>query len=137
MKLPMKVAGMCWSITFLVTAIPGFYQQTRPANFGSISTETFSGMTVLETLALSVVGSFAAGMFGYMIGDILSRPANHPKNKKTTEVSKPEPLRGSASMPSVPSEPSAAEAISPPPVSSSGEPDDVSVNAFEAPVEPD
>lgn len=82
MKLPMKVAGMCWSLTFLVTAVPGFYQQTRPMDFATASAESFSGLAVLETLSVSLIGSFAAGMIGYMIGNILSHPQGKPKGDK-------------------------------------------------------
>lgn len=74
MKLPMKVAGLCWSVTFLVTAVPGFYNQTRPMDFNTISAESFSGMAIVETLAVSLIGSFAAAIIGFMIGDILSNP---------------------------------------------------------------
>ncbi|WP_373531509.1 hypothetical protein [Vampirovibrio sp.] len=82
MKLPMKVAGLCWSITFLVTSVPGFYQQTRPMDFAAITTESFSGMAIVETLAVSLLGSFAAAIIGFMIGDILSNPHGTPNDNK-------------------------------------------------------
>lgn len=82
MKLPLKVAGLCWSVTFLVTALPGFYQRTRPTDFASISTESFSGMEIVETLSISLIGSLAAAMIGYMIGDILARPQGMGKGVK-------------------------------------------------------
>lgn len=95
MKLPMKVAGLCWSVTFLVTAVPGFYNQTRPMDFNTISTETFSGMAVVETLAVSLIGSFAAAIIGFMIGDILSNPqAAHKEDKKAPVTPLPVEIEG-------------------------------------------
>jgi hypothetical protein len=90
MKLPMKVAGICWSLTFLVTAIPGFYQQTRPTDFTTMSSQSFSGMAIFETLLVSMIGSLAAGMIGYIIGDILSNPQGKPKAAKEPSELKPQ-----------------------------------------------
>lgn len=90
MKLPMKVAGICWSLTFLVTAIPGFYQQTRPTDFAAMSSQSFSGMAIFETLLVSLIGSLAAGMIGYIIGDILSNPQGKPKLAKEPAELKPQ-----------------------------------------------
>lgn len=105
MKLPLKVAGLCWSLTFLVTAMPGFYQQIKPTDFTSISADTFSGMNILEKLALSLAGSMMAGTIGYIIGDILSKPQGltkaerEAKNKKAAKVqqAEPEPEKPTAS----------------------------------------
>jgi hypothetical protein len=91
MKLPMKVAGLCWSVTFLVTAVPGFYNQTRPMDFNTMTTESFSGMAIVETLAVSLIGSFAAAIIGFMIGDIFSNPQGANKEAKKAPVT-PLPL---------------------------------------------
>ncbi len=79
MKLNTKVGGICASLTFLITALPGFYQQARPTDFNFISSDSFSGMAVVETLAISLLGALAAGMIGYIIGDILSNPQKAAK----------------------------------------------------------
>lgn len=90
MKLPMKVAGICWSLTFLVTATPGFYKHVRPMEIASIGKDVFSGIALLETLALSLLGAFAAGMIGFIIGDILSHPQGKPKTKPKGAASTPQ-----------------------------------------------
>lgn len=111
MKLPMKVAGLCWSVTFLVTAVPGFYQQTRPMDFASISTETFSGMAIVETLSISLIGSIAAAMIGYMIGDILSSPQGMTKAaKKAAARPSPAPVTETPESASTPEATAESEA---------------------------
>lgn len=97
MKLNTKVGGICASLTFLITAIPGFYQQARPTDLNFISSGSFSGMAVVETLAISLLGALAAGMIGYIIGDILSNPkktakpsASHPQASPAPVVTEPD-----------------------------------------------
>lgn len=93
MKLNTKVAGICASLTFLITAIPGFYQQARPTDFNFISVDSFSGMAVVETLVISLLGSLAAGMIGYLIGDILSHPQKpHKATAPQTEAKAVSPV---------------------------------------------
>jgi hypothetical protein len=93
MKLNTKVGGICASLTFLITAIPGFYQQARPTAFNFIASDSFSGMAVVETLAISLLGAMAAWMIGYIIGDILSHPQKVVKPQASPiEAPVPSPL---------------------------------------------
>ncbi|WP_303672739.1 hypothetical protein [Vampirovibrio chlorellavorus] len=98
MKLNSKVGGICASLTFLITAIPGFYQQARPTDLNFIAANSFSGMAVVETLAISLLGAMAAWMIGYTIGEILSNPQKAAKQKaQPMEVSAPPPVVPTAS----------------------------------------
>ncbi len=101
MKLNTKVGGICASLTFLITAIPGFYQQARPTDLNFIASTSFSGMAVVETLAISLLGAMAAGMIGYTIGDILSNPQ---------KTAKPQALPMEAPAPSPVAQPEASGA---------------------------
>lgn len=92
MKLPVKAAGLCGSMTFLITAMPGFYQQIRPTDFSLMATHSFSGMAVIETLILSLLGSIVAGAIGYKIGEILAKPQGIPKSQKKEAAEKPAAL---------------------------------------------
>lgn len=89
MKLPVKAAGLCGSMTFLITAMPGFYQQIRPTDFSAMATNSFSGMAVIETLIMSLLGSIIAGSIGYKIGEILAKPQGAPKSQKKEAGKKP------------------------------------------------
>ncbi len=73
MNLSMRLAGIFASIVFMITAIPGLYQQIMPNNV-MLPPELFSGITMLEILVMSIAGSALAGFIGYWIGDILSHP---------------------------------------------------------------
>lgn len=81
MKLSIRLAGLCASGTFILTALPGFYQQVKPTNIASMATEAIPGMTILETLAISLGGALLASFLGYVIGDILSNPKGKSKKQ--------------------------------------------------------
>lgn len=82
MKLSFRLAGLCASGTFILTALPGFYQQVKPTDITSMATEAIPGMTILETLTISLGGALLAAFIGYVIGDILSNPKGGKRNKK-------------------------------------------------------
>lgn len=79
MNLSMRLAGVFGTSVFLLTGFPGFYRQIQPHNFAQMATDTFSGMSMLETVFLSLSGAIAAGLIGYTIGDILSKPEGRRK----------------------------------------------------------
>jgi len=74
MKLSVKLAGLLGSGVFILTALPGFYQQVRPVSFTSMLTEAVQSVSILEKLGFSLGGALVAGWIGYTIGDILSKP---------------------------------------------------------------
>jgi hypothetical protein len=88
MNLSVRLAGMCGTSVFLLTAMPSFYKQIQPQDFAQMATGTISGTALLETMILSLGGAIAAGFIGYTIGDILSHP--DPKRKKTVYLKRPE-----------------------------------------------
>jgi hypothetical protein len=103
MNLAMRLAGLFGTAVFLLTAMPGFYRQIEPHDFSQMATDTISGMSMLETLLISLGGSVAAGFVGYMIGDILSHPQGKRKKKtppKNTQ-SQTQPAEPVALMPEV------------------------------------
>lgn len=83
MKLSVRLAGLCGSGAFLLSALPGFYQQAKPTDIAQMATDVIPGVNIIETLLLSLGGAIVAGFIGYLIGDILSNPKGHPKKKKT------------------------------------------------------
>jgi hypothetical protein len=93
MKLSIRIAGICASGTFILTALPGFYQHTKPTSIMHMANETLAGMTILETLMISMGGAFAAAFIGYVMGDILSNPKGGPKKKKKSSVAAGPPVR--------------------------------------------
>lgn len=82
MKLPIQMAGLCASGAFIVTALPGFFQQVRPTSFATIGTEIISGANLLETLAFSLAGTVVAGLIGFQIGQIMATPQKTPPRKR-------------------------------------------------------
>jgi len=88
MNLSMRLAGIFGTAVFLLTAMPGFYKQIEPHDFSQMATDTISGMSMLETLLISLGGGIGAGFVGYMIGDILSHPQG--KRKKKAPAKKPQ-----------------------------------------------
>ena len=93
MNLAVRMAGLCGTSVFLFTAMPGFYRQIQPQNFAQMATDTFSGMSMLETIFLSLSGAIAAGFIGYIIGDIWAKPTGKRKKKAPLKASveKPQP----------------------------------------------
>ncbi len=92
MNLSVRMAGLCGTSVFLVTALPGFYRQIQPQDFTQMASDTFSGMAMLETLLLSLSGAIAAGFIGYIIGDIWAKPTGKRKKKVSAKapVEKPQ-----------------------------------------------
>jgi hypothetical protein len=88
MNLSLRLAGIFGTFVFLLTSLPGFYRQIQPHDFSQMATDSFSGMSMLETIFLSLGGAMAAGFIGYTIGDILSKP--NGKRKKTIYVKRPQ-----------------------------------------------
>lgn len=86
MILSKRLAGIFATAVFIVTALPGFFRQVQPHDLTQMATDTFSGVSLMETLLVSVGGAVAAAIIGYMIGDILTHPA--PKRKKKVYVKK-------------------------------------------------
>jgi hypothetical protein len=108
MKLSIQIAGLCASGAFLCTALPGFYQQTKPVSIANMAQEAVPGMTILENVALSLAGALLAGFLGYVIGDILSNPKGNSKKQKKALTPQPQPL---PMEPPAPSEMPAVEPI--------------------------
>lgn len=81
MKLSVRIAGVCASGFFMLTALPGFYHQIGGGGL-SPSSAPISGVSLMETLLLSLAGSVIAGVIGYKIGEILS----HPKGRQVKPV---------------------------------------------------
>jgi Mn2+/Fe2+ NRAMP family transporter len=79
MNLSMRIAGLCASGAFIVTALPAFFQQWSP---NSPMLDSFTGMSLLESLLISLIGAVIAGIIGFQIGKILSKPAGKKKKKK-------------------------------------------------------
>lgn len=77
-KLSVKFAGLCSSGTFLVTAMPAFFQKIALFGLFNESSGTLQGVQIIETLIFSLMGSIMAGAIGYVIGDILSHPDAKP-----------------------------------------------------------
>ncbi|HEY9686310.1 MAG TPA: hypothetical protein V6C52_04975 [Coleofasciculaceae cyanobacterium] len=82
MKLSIKLAGLFGSGVFICTALPGFYQQIKPASVESMIYDMVPGMEILETLGVSLLGALVAGGIGYKIGDILSNPAGNYQKQR-------------------------------------------------------
>jgi hypothetical protein len=76
MKLSVKLAGLFASATFLITGMPALFQRVSPTDLAA--SETLSGIDMLETLLMSMGGTFVAGFIGYQIGNIML----HPKAKR-------------------------------------------------------
>lgn len=92
MKLPLKLAGLFGSGVFILTAIPGFYQQVKPASLNAMMTDAIQGMAILEKLGISLLGALVAGVLGFVIGDIFSKPRG--------KVKKPKPKPAKSNIPS-------------------------------------
>lgn len=86
MKLSVRLAGLCGSGAFILSALPGFYQQAKPTDFEQMATVVLPGMSIIETMLISLGGSVVAGFIGYLIGDILSNPKGNPKKKKQAKA---------------------------------------------------
>lgn len=84
MKLAVKMGGMCGSAAFIITALPGLYQQILPFDISQMSVEALPSMAILETLMISFGGALGVGIMGYIIGDILSNPRGGKKRLKNT-----------------------------------------------------
>jgi len=82
MNLSVRLAGLFATTVFLLTAMPGFFKQIQPYDIGQMANETISGVSLLETLMLSVGGAVAAGIIGYIMGDILTHPDIRKTKKK-------------------------------------------------------
>jgi hypothetical protein len=82
MKLSIKLAGLCGSGVFILTALPGFYQQIKPASVDAMIFEMVPGMEILEILGISLLGALVAGGIGYKIGEILSNPAGNTRKHR-------------------------------------------------------
>jgi hypothetical protein len=130
MNLAMRLAGLFATFVFLLTAMPGFFKQIQPQDMAQMANDTFSGVSLLETLMLSVGGAVAAGVIGYIMGDILTHPDTR-RSKKKVFIKKqlkeftPNALLGALESPPVsaalydlPSEmPSESPPLQPPPAS--------------------
>jgi|GEM_PF-4326281 len=86
MNLSIRLAGLFATAVFIVTALPGFFKQVQPHHLTQMATDTISGVSLMETLLISVGGAVAAALIGYMIGEILTHPA--PRRKKKIYVKK-------------------------------------------------
>lgn len=82
MKLSVRMAGLCASATFILTALPGFYQQAKPTHLAQIATDILPGMNIIEKMLISLGGAVCTGVLGYVIGDILSNPKGQKKKRK-------------------------------------------------------
>ncbi len=82
MKLSVRISGLCASAAFIVTALPGFYQQAKPTDLAQIATDILPGMNIIEKILISLGGAVCAGVIGYVIGDILSNPQGKKKKRK-------------------------------------------------------
>jgi len=80
MKLNARVAGICASGTFIITTLPAFFTQWKP---NSIMGDSFSGVSLVESLLFSVLGALLAGFIGFLIGSVLSKPAGKKKKTKS------------------------------------------------------
>ena len=119
MKLSIRIAGICASGTFLVTGLPGFYQHTKPTNIAQMATEAVPGMTILETMLISLGGALAAAFIGYIIGDILEQPKGKKQKKEKAKAMQGRQLSSAleealavatpAAETALPSEPAATE----------------------------
>ncbi len=87
MKLAVKFAGLLGSGVFLLTALPGFYQNVKPVSMDAMIYESVPGISILESLGMSLAGAVVAGIIGYMIGDILSKPKGKPKRSRSAKSS--------------------------------------------------
>ncbi len=81
MKLAIKTAGLCASGAFIITALPGFYQQVKPVSAASMMTASVEGIGLLETLGFSLLGALVAGFLGYMLGEVLAKPQRKAAKK--------------------------------------------------------
>jgi hypothetical protein len=81
MKLSVRLAGLCGSAAFIITALPGFYQQAKPTDFAQMATDILPGINIIENMLMSLGGALGAGFIGYSIGDILSNPKGKKKGK--------------------------------------------------------
>jgi hypothetical protein len=91
MKLPVQLAGLFASGAFIVTALPSFFQQVLPSQLSmstSSNMELISGVSLAETLLFSLGGTVVAGIIGFMIGNILSKPSGKPKKAKSQPLGK-------------------------------------------------
>lgn len=86
MNLSIRLAGLFATAVFIVTALPGFFKQVQPHDLTQMATDTISGVSLMETLLISVGGAVAAAIIGYMIGEILTHP--EPRRKKKIYVKK-------------------------------------------------
>lgn len=93
MKLAVKWAGLCASGTFVLCAIPGFYQQIKPVSPEELLAGVAQGMDVLEVLGVSLGGALLVGLIGYVIGDILSKPQGKPKRLESRASSAPSKVK--------------------------------------------
>jgi hypothetical protein len=96
MKLNVRVAGICASGAFIVTALPSFFtqwkQDTQPSN------DAFSGYDLVETLMFCILGAILAAMIGFVIGNVLSRPAGK-KKKRQAQASSPSSATSESQIP--------------------------------------
>jgi hypothetical protein len=82
MKLSIKLAGLFGSGVFVLTAVPGFFQQVKPSDINAMMSDAPQGMNILESLGFSLLGAVVAGVIGYIMGDILSSPRGNAGSRK-------------------------------------------------------
>jgi hypothetical protein len=115
MNLAMRLAGLFATFVFLLTAMPGFFKQVQPHDIAQMANDTFSGISLMETLMLSVGGAVAAGVIGYIMGDILTHPDTRRSKKKVIVQKHVKEFTPNALLGALESPPVSAALYEPPP----------------------
>lgn len=114
MKLPVKVAGVCGSGTFLLIILVSFVQYLQPAAGGVPGLEAPPWTDLFNILTMALAGMAVATVLGYLMGDILSKPEGQRTPRKTEQAAgsgqeQPAPAPPLADAQAMPAEGAAGE----------------------------
>jgi hypothetical protein len=92
MKLSVRMACLFASSTFLMVALPGFYQKSGFDGLFKIQGAVFSWVDMMEMLLFSLFGALISAIIGYQIGEILTNPKGNRRKRNPPPSKKPKPV---------------------------------------------
>ncbi|MEM0950632.1 MAG: hypothetical protein AAGI66_00635 [Cyanobacteria bacterium P01_H01_bin.74] len=108
-----RTAGICGSVVFIITALPGFYRQSGLSNWDLMGSASFSGFELLISMGFSLLGALVAGVIGYFIGNIWNNPQGNKRRRRKTKPVKTKRASESIAGPSGESDGSSEETENP------------------------
>ncbi len=86
MRLSVKFAGVCSSGAFLLTLVVALWQHVKPeGDLLAVGMELPLWTDLFQMLVMSLSAATVAGLLGYLMGDILSKPKGQRKPASSPE----------------------------------------------------